>query len=212
MNTLIFFDESTYENEKADIKYFIPEIQKVVDAYNLLELEPLKSTELQMLFLQTDEFIFDKMTGKEPLLVNGMEVHKHEAIKLLKKPLGYENLILLISQFKEKITDGNQHRNLKITLTQLNIAYELNSNGEVIFKASKDEELQRINKKYATTPIAEKLFKLANLIIDECKEDQALSQIIKNDRFMDVLRPLISTRHPSGQLGVNIQEILRYNQ
>lgn len=212
MDTLIFFDERRYRDEKTVFEYFIPEIQKVVDAYNSLELEPLKSTELEMLFVQTDEFIFDKMTAKQPLLLNGMKVNRHEAIKLLKKPDGYEDLILLISRVRAKIDGGNQHQYLKTTLTQLNSSYELNNNSEVIFKASKDEELQRLNKKYATTAIAKKLFDLANLIIDECKEDQALSSIVKNGRIMDVLSSCILTSPYTGQLGVNIREILSYNQ
>jgi len=213
MNTLIFFDKNKYEQEKLIFEQFIPEIQNAVNAYKSLALEDLKSEELAMLFFKTEELIFDKMVQQNTLSINGMEVHKHEAIKLIKKPQGYENLLSIIKNTAARIENAIQHTSIdNRLLSSINRTYELNSKGEVVLKASKYEELKEKNKKYAKSEKAKRLMKLANVIINECK-DPYLDQLIKGhpNGIGHLLGSILKSKYGQSGVTLNVEEIVRLN-
>ena len=213
MDILLSFDTHKYQQEKRAYEQFIPEIQSVVDAFKALGLEDIKSEELGMLFIKTEELVFDKMTQQNTLSLNGMEVHKHEAMKLIKKPQGYENLLSLIKNTTARMENAVQHTAIdKFPLSHLNRTYELNSNCEVILKASKNEELQEHNKKYAKSDKAKKLTELANVIIEECK-DPFLSQLISvyPNGLGALLNSILKSKHGEKGVTLNVDEIVRLN-
>jgi len=212
MKELIAFDERAYQREKDFIERFIPMANDVIATYNLLNQGSIKSDELYNLFINTEEFVFDKMTESNPVLIGGLKLHKHEAIKILKKPKGFENLLAQIENTNSTLADKCSHTSFTYNPRTLINSFELDQNGAVIIKSSKDLELQEKNKKYATSEKAIKLLALANFVIDKSKELD-FEKLIKWDPngIGHLLNGALSSKYCEVGLKINVEGILRHN-
>jgi hypothetical protein len=83
----------------------------------------------------------------------------------------------------------------------------------VIFKTTKDDEIKEYYKKYAKTDRAKKLLELANVIIKECK-DPVLTEAIKwnPNGIGNILNHIVSSKYGNGELTLNVEGIMWYNQ
>ena len=85
----------------------IPDLNIILSDYNALGLDTLNGTQFKRLIREPESLIYDIMTGGSPVTVNDLPVFKAEALKLLEKPAGYNELIELIADFRNKRQNWN---------------------------------------------------------------------------------------------------------
>lgn len=165
-DVLIAFDESHYKRQIAHLESVAGIIQNVVDTYNTLGLPSLESKELQTLFSDTVSLVFDKMTnGQSMLSIAGIEVDKIKAMDIIIKPVGYDDLLNTVANTKHTFTQ------IGVNFVSSHIANTFELIDDVVtIKASKDAELQKQNKSYATTERAKSMLALAQAFIAKVDE------------------------------------------
>lgn len=208
---LIHFDESGYDNKKAEFETIATALQQAVTAYNTLGLADLATSDLSNLFLKTEELIFDKMTDGEPVSIAGLQVDKVKAMEILMKPSGYENLLATIESLKASLQNG-PYNGIRIQLTKAFIEtnYELDE-GNIVFKSSANTALENTFKHYATTPLAKKMYVLAQAILE------GIDDLGLNDGFKTIPDKYNPFKHVFAQdyntnMAIDWKAINKYNE
>ncbi len=73
-------------------------LNEIFEAYKLLGFAELQTGDIKELLCDHECFIFRKMNNDESIVINGLHIHEHKALELIKKPAGYEELVALIKQ------------------------------------------------------------------------------------------------------------------
>lgn len=126
----------------------------VVTAYNALGLDPLTPTEFPQLFNDTENLIFDKITGGS-LDIGGIPVIKSEALKIVQKPAGYDSFVATLEQFKSDALAGkfavSGNSILRFSTADIASHFVLDGGGLVQYSTRTANLIAEYGKHYATT-------------------------------------------------------------
>ena len=100
-NAYLEYADAWNENKEA--------LQNVVDKYYCMGLPKLVDGDLEKMFLDTDLFMFDKITGsKDAHLVIGsgenqqnLPINKAHAMSILQKPAGYDAFVMELTKYSD---------------------------------------------------------------------------------------------------------------
>lgn len=162
MSVLLYFDQGNYNAKKVQLEAVAGYLQQAVTAYNVLGLAALNQADFVRLFNQPIDLVFDKMTGGQPLLIGGLPLNKDQAIAMLTKPGGYDNLISTINTV---IADMKNQQQTHPSIIQY--AFQLDGSGNIIIGAAYDLSLQEQYKRYATSDTAIGMNQLYTSIISQ---------------------------------------------
>jgi hypothetical protein len=166
MKVLIKENNSDFLKEKNKYDELCSYLQNVVDSYNLLNYTPLSIEELQALFGDYESTMFDKMTKGETILLMGHEVHKHEAMKIIKKPAGYDELYAVVCKFKEDLQNPQMAiAHLRFSLNSI-LKWFVLVDGKVQINEHELANLEERFKHYAVSDKAIAMHSFANAVID----------------------------------------------
>ena len=208
-DVLISYDKSGYLADKASYNRIAEFIQTVANNYNSLGFGSLIASELPILFNSPIDFIFDKMTGGQPVTIGNITVNKQKAIEILNKPEGYEMLIAQIDEFGKKgVFDERHHRNFHVNKANIATVYTIDENGQVVIAEAFDLGLKSNNKKFAKTDTAKKMLQLSKTIVDKAKE-LGVSDLIHGNTISHIISGIDPRR---GELSINVDGIVKYNQ
>lgn len=210
METLIYFDKSSYERTITSYKLNIPLLQSVIDAYNSMQLPALNNDDFQRLFTETNDLIFDKMTAGETLHIAGLKLHKDKAFEILHKPDGYEAFANELENALKIIKQGNGNA-LSVLPQYIKNYYELDELGNVAVKASFIKQIEKQYKRYVTSDAANSVFQFANFVIDKCNE-LGLTAYAKHDPngFGSFIEKIIEGG-AGKELQIKAKGVLEYN-
>lgn len=214
---LLAFDESKFATQKEGAEILINEVQNIVDTFNAFGFEPLKNNELHTLFFNPNELLFDKVTKGQPISISGIEIDKVKAMEFIKKPEGYETFESKKSNVVKKVQDIGTDYHLKNakTFSKDNIknVFEIDVKGIVSIKQIIFDELKRSNELYATSPEAVKMYELAVMVCEKCKEPE-ISEAVRNngDGLHKVIKGLFKEHVHGKEPSIDITAILKYNQ
>ena len=184
---LLSFNENAYNAKKEAIEgKLLPPVQGVVDNYNRIEFEewegstkrPLLPGELSRLFSEPVELIFDKMTRGETVAILGMKVNKAEAIKILERPAGYDDLLSSIERCIASLRYDVD--NITITLSKVADWFELADSNTVTLVKARLDEISEHYKKYAKTDRAKRMLAFANEVAQAAKDCGIEGEIVNN--------------------------------
>lgn len=137
-------------------------VQDVVTIYNGLGYGDLINAELGSLFVNTEELIFDKITGGS-LSVSGTVIDKKKAIEIVQKPVGYNSLINAIKlvEAKAALKDGRRCSSVFSMGSDIDVSFTISSDignlfsideeGVVQFSERHQTRLDEMGKKWVTT-------------------------------------------------------------
>ncbi len=212
MDVLISYSENDFLKAKSQIENIAKTyIQDIVNDYLGLNIGSLGASNLQPLFSNPVELIFDKMTAGN-LTLNGFKVSKQKAMELIEKPDGYSELLNKISTtmsyFKDRRIDL---AGLGLTATTIDKMFSLIENDVVVVNETLLEAMQARCKKYAKSETAKKMLLFANFVIEKCKElDIERIAISDGNGISGTMKEIINSEF-NKPLEINIDGILRYN-
>ncbi len=180
MDILIHFNEQAFKNDVQANTRAVPYLQNLVEVYNALGLEKLKPKEFSRLLLNTEELIFDKLTGGKEVSIAGIKVHKKKALEILQKPDGYEALLIAVNEVLETFKSGVPGSAIVLNSSSISHRFDVDENANIILKQSYIDELERGHKRYAKSDKAKKLYEFANAIIKTC-EDHGVMEMINHN-------------------------------
>jgi hypothetical protein len=209
---LISFNEDRYDRAIAHIENIgNTVIQNVVDEYATLGINNLVPEDLSRLFGDTENLIFDKMTGGQ-VVIQGMETERSKVIDLFKKPNGYDAFIVLVkstvSDLKDKLIFP---LNYPITPSNIDSYFELDGDLNIVFKDSMKEKIEESLKVYAKSNKAKALLAFAQDIIASYEENGIqLLNASNGDGVSGLLKEILN--NPFGQgVSLNVDGIVKYN-
>jgi hypothetical protein len=159
----IHFDEFKYKIWVEGFEFFIPTLEEIVSDYAALNLTLLQPGELSALFFTPKEFIFDKMTEGEPIIIGKNEIDKAKAMDILKKPKGYERLLGIIDLARQKFAKAFEKiRFERVTsIQQLLNYFECNDAMNVTIKESTIQQVKEKCTIYAETELTQSVLEFA---------------------------------------------------
>ncbi len=203
---LIGFNETEYLYSKQNIGRACSVVQSVVNQYNSLKLKPIENGELSNLFLNPVDFVFDRMTNGQPVSIVGLEVHAHKAMEILKKPIGYDDLLVMISEAK-----GNTQQILGVSVHQFDETFVIDGEGNILVSPEKEEKIKALYRRFATSKTAKNAYTLASTILEQV-DDLGLSDIANTHKegFGGFLKELFDMQGGKKVI-INTRSILEYN-
>jgi hypothetical protein len=152
------FNEHEFKMEMEQYNVSLPIFNRVLSAYNAMNLPELNLTEFKELFSRVDSIIFRKMTKGEQMNVGGIKISEEKALDLFEKPAGFDNL-------KEAINQANDFPNLDWFMKFITLE------GQTIgLKADLLAKKQEAHTLYATTDDQIKANELAEAILTKTVE------------------------------------------
>lgn len=179
-DVLISYDEAGYLRIKGSYDRIAVKIQGIVDSYNLLGFGDLAANELLGLFQAPIDFIFDKMTGGQPVSIGGLQVDKQKAIDILIKPAGYDAFVNAITGTKGSIKDDEHYSNVGVAINSIADLYTINVSGDVVITGAFDTKLQEQNKLYAKSDLAKAVLTFAQNFL-QTADELGLTNIFKSN-------------------------------
>jgi|GEM_PF-4193640 len=141
--TLVWQDNNVATTMTALWGQFKTQVQGVLDLYTATGLPALVNAEFSSLFNDTENLIFDKMTGVENGLLTfgegessvSLPVNRSEAMKLLQKPVGYDALIAGIDALKERLKSGGYkysvNQRVQLSINNISAGFIIDEGGEL---------------------------------------------------------------------------------
>ena len=142
-------------------------LQRVIDLYNATGLPDLAGNELHSLFNDTDHFLFDKITnGEQAHLTIGtgvdrghIAIDKTQAINMLVKPTGYNELVQCIKDTSEIIAKGSGANPTLAAMPAQNIGgcFVIDDSGNLQFSDRVQGDIDEAGKKYIASEAGKKV-------------------------------------------------------
>lgn len=164
----IGMNEEGFNSWKAAFEAVALKIKQSVIAFNALGLGDLLANELQQLFTDTETFVFDRMVVNKSIVIDGLELNKVEAMKIIKKPAGYDDLIAKINEAKEAIVK----RGIKIN--SINTFYYLDASNNVVIL---EQKLNYWEGQYAIYATTERQYRRYTLAVEICNKIRELGEV-----------------------------------
>lgn len=111
MKKQISFDESGF---KSDINFIERKVKPVFDgivtAYNNLGISNgLQPGDLQLMILNPEHFLYDKITNGSQSTIGGIPINKQKAFEIIEKPAGCNEFIELVRTHQEQLDNAIAH-------------------------------------------------------------------------------------------------------
>jgi len=164
----IGMNEEGFNNQKTAFEAVAFKIKQSVIAFNALGLGDLLANELQQLFTDTETFVFDRMVVNKSIVIDGLELDKVEAMKIIKKPAGYDDLIAKINEAKEAIIKS------RIAINSINTFYYLDDSNNIIIW---EQKLKFWEGQYAIYATTERQYRRYTLAVELCQKIKELGQV-----------------------------------
>ena len=210
MSKTIHFDEAKHNDQKQQFKELLNHVQSSIDCYNKLGYSKLNNEEVQKLFTDTEELIFDKMTEGKETSIAGLELHKHKALEMFKKPVGYEELIQSVKSTNDTLLN-HLYSIVKISKNEISYYFILDENGVVDFTEKFLSSLEARHTFKATSEKAKLVLEFAQIVIDKANELGIVGIANKNPNgFGRFISDIIECDH-NKEPKLNIKGIMQYN-
>jgi hypothetical protein len=207
---LICFNESGFNEQIEHLNEGQKLINSLLKCYSEMGLEPMSKEDFKRLFVEPETLVFDKLTKSEPLVLQGLELHKDKAIELLKKPNGYEaftrQLSVTISEIQKESVN-----NVPVTSQTICHYYELDDNGEAILKEAKVAHIRKQYEQYAESEIAIKMHSLAKVILEKANELGIMNKVVTHPGNISAIVSSLFEVYTGKPPIINIKTIQRYN-
>lgn len=162
------------------------EVQKVIDLYNVTGLPALNSADLHGLFNDTENLLYDKLTGNEKAhLTIGtgtdrghLAIDRTKAMEMLIKPNGYNELLqgitAAIKVLKNPFAPGAAF-DVRINPEQIKDCFVIDENGALQFTDNVSNEIEEAGKIYVKTEKGQAVYSFLQKVTDayfECGLDK----------------------------------------
>lgn len=165
MEKLLIIDQSHYREALKEIWGFVKsETQQVVDAYNAMGIGQLKNEDFKAMFLDTENLIFDRITGGQ-VAFGGVPVDRKKALELIEKPQNYQLFLDALDKYEKDAADPNKWtggsvgsfghqaaRSIVFRMSDIDNYFDINDKtGKVIYSPAHQLHLDEFGKIYAET-------------------------------------------------------------
>lgn len=161
---LINFDESEYKSKIGRLETFIQFFDNAIGVFNSFGLGKFETKDFSDLFLQTENYVFDKIVQGKSLIINGLPISKNKLRDLIEWPKGYLDLINKIQQIDRKFQATKERYYLE-NLKNLLDFFEFNDDDEIILKQTYYDDYKREYETYVSTEKAKKTYHFAQELL-----------------------------------------------
>lgn len=170
-------------------------LQALIKLYNATGLPALAGGELDPLFNDTANLLYDKLTGNEAahLTIGKGEDRGHLAIDrtaamaLISKPKGYNELLAGITQCSRDLMTGkfptNQAYNIRVNITTISQYFVIDESGVPDYTDKVKNDIEEAGNLYAKTDKGQKIYAFFEKVKDaffECGLDEYVHESQKN--------------------------------
>jgi hypothetical protein len=180
------------------------DVQNIINLYSAMQLPKLQNADdLYQLCNNTQHFIYKKQSGgKEMHLTSGeindtviLPIHKHEAMKIIQKPAGYNELVAAIATLSQTSIQGQTAFNeLRWPLNEIKRFFSIDANGALIISDHYKNTLSDAGCYYVYTENGKALFDFAKEVI-AAAEKYNIGAMLPNQALLQIVEQIITNSH-----------------
>jgi len=211
---ILEFKEEQYNSEVKKIALFIPALENAINIYNTLNLGELDQDETRLLFLQPEQFLFEKIMKDVPLSGGGFKMTKEKAFENLEKPKGYHLLLADLNNLITKVTSNKRDAYGNETMQMFLQNFSFNNVGKVEILPAVLDAIKTKHEVTTNDPSIQKMFLFAQkleALLNEFSDIKQLKNPISAGYglFLCNLIPLDSA---TGKRKVNVNAVVSYGR
>lgn len=163
---LINFDEREYNSKIGGLETFIQLFENAIGVFNSFGIGEFETKDFSDLFLQTENYVFEKIVQGKSLNINGLPISKSKLRDLIEWPKGYLDLTNKIQQidgiFQRRTKERYGLQNLKNLLS----FFEFNDHDEIVLKQTYYDNYKRECETYVSTEKAKQTYRFAQELLE----------------------------------------------